>query len=98
MTDIQAALGISQIKRLNKIIEERKTINDVYKQEFQKCQLPIKLLDIPKNVSSALHLSIIQLLDLGEEVHEKLFMYLRDNDIGVRFIIVQYIYNHTIKN
>ena len=84
MTDIQAALGISQIKRLNKIIEERKTIHDVYKQEFQKCQLPIKLLDIPKNVSSALHLSIIQLLDLGEEVHEKLFMYLRDNDIGVQ--------------
>ena len=84
MTDIQAALGISQVKRLGKIIEERTKINEIYKQELQGCQLPVKLLDIPKNVNSALHLCIIQLLDLGEEVHEQLFMYFRKNNIGVQ--------------
>ena len=84
MTDIQAALGISQVKRLEKIIEERTKIKEMYRQGLQNCQIPIKLLNIPENVSSALHLCIIQLIDQGEEVHEQLFMYLRKNNIGVQ--------------
>ncbi len=84
MTDIQAALGISQVRRLDKIIEERNNIHKLYSQEIQDRKLPLKLLNIPKNVDSALHLCIIQLLDIDKEVHEQLFMHLRKNDIGVQ--------------
>ena len=73
MTDIQAALGIS-VKRLEKIIEERTKIKEMYRQGLQNCQIPIKLLNILRTCS-ALHLCIIQLMIVGEEVHEQLFMY-----------------------
>ena len=83
MTDIQAALGISQVKRLGRIIEERTKIKRYIDKSFKAAKYQLSCW-IFLNVNSALHLCVIQLLDLGDEMHEKLFMYLRDNNIGVQ--------------
>jgi len=37
MTDIQAALGISQLNKLSFFIEKRKNIADIYDHEYQNC-------------------------------------------------------------
>ena len=57
MTDIQAALGISQLKKLSKIIQRRKAIAKYYDREFKN--LPITLCQIEKRKFSSNHLYII---------------------------------------
>ena len=84
MTDIQAALGISQAARLREIIDERNRIYARYEQEFLRRQIPVKLLNIPKNIRSALHLCIIRLTDSDSKKHEELFKYMRENGVGVQ--------------
>ena len=84
MTDIQAALGINQAKRLREIINERNRIFRTYNAEFAKRKIPIETLKIPKNVKSALHLCVIRLLKSEPEDHKKLFEYMRENGVGVQ--------------
>ena len=59
MTDIQAALGLSQLNRLENIVEKRNKILDKYKEDLSG--LPIEFLEIPTDCYSALHLAVIRL-------------------------------------
>ena len=69
MNDIQASLGLSQLKRLDCIVNERNKQLDFYKKIFS--ELPITFLDIPPFVYSSVHLAIIRLDDqLTYEYHE----------------------------
>jgi len=55
LTDIQSALGISQLKKLDKFIKRRKMIAKIYDEKFKN----IKLFEIPKvkpNMSHSYHL------------------------------------------
>ncbi len=82
MTDIQAALGLSQLKRLDEIVEKRNQIFQIYKQYFE--ELPVNLLNIPKNVRSSLHLAIIRLYNKDPKFHKYVFEELRTRGIGVQ--------------
>ena len=82
MNDINAALGLSQIRRLNKIILERNNLLDIYKKLLSK--EPIKFLEIAPNTYSSVHLAIIRLDNKDPLFHRKLFMGLRDANIGVQ--------------
>ena len=68
MSDIHASLGISQLKRLDKIIHER---NKQYKyyQNILK-DLPVTLLEIPPKVKSSIHLAIIKLANKDPIFHK----------------------------
>ena len=57
MTDIQASLGISQIKKLNFFIKKRNQIAKIYDKELK--YLPLKLPKIKKNVLSSFHLYVV---------------------------------------
>ena len=62
ITDIQAALGLSQLKRLDTFIEKRKSISDYY--ESQLSGLPIISTQVIKQeVMSAYHLYPISIAD-----------------------------------
>lgn len=92
MTDIQAALGVSQMLRLQVYIKRRHEIADRYTREL--ADLPLKL---PKQADfgySAFHLYVIR-LDLAAIAplnHRDVFQALRDREILVN---LHYIPVHT---
>lgn len=92
MTDIHAALGLSQMKRLDEIVARRHALAARYAQRLQ--QLPIVLPQQVSHAFSALHLyPILMLEDSDQELRRlELFRYLQRSNIGVN---VHYIPVHT---
>ena len=82
MTDLQAALGISQLKRLDRIVEERNRLLEIYKSKLDINHL--QLLKIPDDVWSSLHLAVVLLNKDNQKYHRKIFEGLRDAGIGVQ--------------
>ncbi|MBO6979367.1 MAG: UDP-4-amino-4,6-dideoxy-N-acetyl-beta-L-altrosamine transaminase [Prochlorococcus marinus XMU1428] len=82
ITDIQASLGLSQLNRLDKFVSKRNTKLDLYKSRLKS--EPINFLEIPKDVKSSLHLSIIQLNKELIPFHRQIFIELRKLLIGVQ--------------
>ena len=81
ISEIQAALGISQLKKLNSFVKKRNQIAKVYLKNLK--YLPIETQKIDKNFISTYHLFIIKLKDKKSHLHLKLFNYLRKNRILV---------------
>ena len=82
MTDLQAALGLSQLQRLESIVAERNRLMAVYRVLLEP--LPVRLLEIPDEVCSALHLAVIRLDDPDPAFHRRVFEGLRAAQIGVQ--------------
>lgn len=82
MNDICAALGLSQLKKLDYFINRRFEIISNYKKYLK--DLPLKILNVPENVKSSFHLAITRLEDKDPEFHRKVFNKLRENQIGVQ--------------
>ncbi|MEC8011020.1 MAG: UDP-4-amino-4,6-dideoxy-N-acetyl-beta-L-altrosamine transaminase [Pseudomonadota bacterium] len=78
MTDIQAALGISQFKKLDANVEKRQEIAATYTQAFKV--LDIQLPFLIQEAYCAYHLYIIK---LKRQNHKAIFEELRENNIGV---------------
>ncbi len=78
MTELQAALGLSQLERVSIMIKERSEISKLYNNEFKS--LPITIPFQNENTNSSWHLYIIQ---VDEKSHKKVFDSLRGNGIGV---------------
>ena len=82
MTDIHAALGLSQLQRLDEIVVERN-------RQLQRYQdllgdMPLQLLRVPDDVLSSVHLAVIRLQQATAEQHRKIFEGLRLAGIGVQ--------------
>lgn len=93
MTDFQAALGVSQLNRLDQIIEKRQQIASRY--DALLGELPVKLVQRPENQTdrSGMHLYVIRLdFDRASEAHLPLFKFMREQGIGVN---LHYIPIHT---
>ena len=82
MSDIQAALGLNQINRLDQIIYERNQQLSFYQDLLN--DLPVQLLKIPKDVYSSVHLAIIRLKNRDPDFHKFVFHQLRKTGIGVQ--------------
>ena len=82
MTDLQAALGLSQLQRLTAIVAERQRLLQQYR--LLLADLPLRLLEIPRDVYSALHLAVIRLADPSPAQHRRIFDGLRAAAIGVQ--------------
>ena len=80
LNEMQAALGLSQLKRLEKIVFKRNKIYSQYKDLFSNSR--IKLVEVPKNVYSSFHLAIIKLNN--KAIHHRVFNKMRENGIGVQ--------------
>ena len=87
MTDIHAALGLSQLSRVHEYINKRHEIAARYDQDFNGVNLQ-KPYRNPSN-KSALHLYVIQ---VESTQHRCIFHKLRENNIGVN---LHYIPVHT---
>ncbi|SNZ03788.1 UDP-4-amino-4,6-dideoxy-N-acetyl-beta-L-altrosamine transaminase [Persephonella hydrogeniphila] len=83
MTDIQAALGISQLKKLDRFVERRREIAQLYNEAFRDNPF----FDIPvekEYASHSYHLYPIRLKDKYLKIKEKIFDNLRKLGIGVQ--------------
>ena len=78
MTDIQAALGISQMKRLPAYLERRDQLARQYETELAR--LPVKLPQRIEECSSAWHLYVIR---LSAHCRLTVFNFMRNAGIGV---------------
>ncbi|WP_198589401.1 UDP-4-amino-4,6-dideoxy-N-acetyl-beta-L-altrosamine transaminase [Vibrio breoganii] len=91
MTELQAALGVSQMTRLNEFVSARHRLAKRYNELLTK--LPIALPYQLENTYSGLHLYVIRLkLDEISLSHKQVFEALRENGIGVN---LHYIPVHT---
>lgn len=91
MTDIQAALGISQLKKLDQFITIRKQYVNMYNQAFKEMK-EIVVPFLPGEVDSSWHLYIIRLnLDRLKTNRKEIFEALMKENIGVN---VHYIPVH----
>ena len=82
LTDIQAALGLSQLERLDEIVEERNR-QFLFYQKLLK-DLPVQLLAVPQDVLSSVHLCVIRLKHASISMHRRVFEGLRAAGIGVQ--------------
>lgn len=91
MTELQAALGVSQMSRLKEFVTARHVLADRYNQKL--AVLPLTLPYQLPETYSGLHLYVIRLqLDKITKTHKQVFNELRDNGIGVN---LHYIPVHT---
>lgn len=82
LTDLQAALGLSQLQRLNEIVLERNRLYQRYAALLK--DMPVELLEIPPDCYSALHLAVIRLKGDRVSRHRAMFEGLRKAGIGVQ--------------
>lgn len=91
MTDLQAALGVSQMQRINEYIKRRSELANRYNENLSS--LPITLPYQAPNAASAWHLYVVRLeLNKIKKSHRQIFESLRENGIGVN---LHYIPVHT---
>lgn len=81
MTEIQAALGLSQLERLNTFVKQRTELA----ARYARClaSLPLVLPEQPAWAQSAWHLQVVQLAAGGHTQRREVFDYLRAQGIGV---------------
>lgn len=90
MTDLQAALGVSQMARIDAFVAQRHKIAAKYDKLFE--ELPVQVPARDQDYS-ALHLYVIRLkLNLISRTHHDTFVALREQGIGVN---LHYIPVHT---
>jgi len=82
LTDIQAALGLSQLQRLDEVINERNRQLQLYRKLM--AEMPVSLLEVPHGVVSSVHLGVLRLMKSTAEQHRRVFERLRASGIGVQ--------------
>ena len=90
ITDLQAALGLSQLKKIKKNIKVRRFLWNRYKEKLNN----LKAIDLPiekDNVVSAWHIYPIRLNNKAKKSRRKVFDFLKKVGIGVQ---VHYIPIH----
>ena len=82
MTDIQAALGLSQLQRLDEVVEERNRQLVRYKELL--IDQSIEFLSVPEGIKSSVHLAVVRLPQVTAVKHRKVFEAMRAAGLGVQ--------------
>ena len=88
LSDIHAALGNSQLKRIKNFVKKRNQIRNFYFSNFK--EFPIKFQKISKFNVCSFHLVIIL---VNKKIRDKLFNYLRKNNIKVNIHYIPIFYH-----
>jgi dTDP-4-amino-4,6-dideoxygalactose transaminase len=99
LSDINCALGLSQLKKINNYIKFRKQIYDYYKNNLEKCK---NIITIPKYNNKNLpsfHLFIISINFKKKATKEHFFRFLKKKNIICQFHYIPiYKFNFYNKN
>ncbi len=91
MTDLQAALGLSQLERLDQYVNRRRELAKLYDESLKN--LPVTLPWQHPDVVSVYHLYVIRLNEKLENRHRHFFENLRGRGIGVNLHYIP-VYRH----
>ena len=80
LSDLNCALGLSQIKKTSFFLKKRKKIFKEYNQQFKKKNISIQMIDYNKMTKPSFHLGLID-LKLGKKNKEAFIRYLNKNNI-----------------
>ena len=101
MGDVEAALGLSQLKKLDGFIEKRREIVSLYKKEFENKGF-FEFLKETEAAKSGYHLLAVLLNDEFARNKREIFSYFRKKDIGVQVhyipIYKQPFYRNVLKS
>ncbi len=81
ITDLQAALGVSQLTRLGQYVERRNALADRY--EYELAHLPLQLPTVTAGNRSSFHLFVVRVSEAARQTRDQLFDALRNRGIGV---------------
>ncbi len=84
ITDFQAALGISQLRRLDKFVASRKEIVKKYKKAFSEFSKYLELPSDGGDYSSSWHIYVVRLKGELIAFRKEIFKKLREAGIGVQ--------------
>lgn len=93
ITDMQAALGISQLKRIDKFIKDRKKIAGFYGKSLKKFSKYLELPSDNKDFSSAWHIYVIRLKGNFAKKRNEVFKKLREAGIAAQVHYMP-VYSH----
>lgn len=82
MTDIQAALGLSQLKKINNFIKERNKLANNYKKLFCQNSAIVYQENFPEKTTSSYHLFVIRLKS-KKFSQMQIFNFMKKNGINV---------------
>ncbi len=91
LTDIQAALGISQLKKLEGWITQKRTLVKRYEEKLEGIKETTLITSADSNSGSALHLCVIQFP--SSEIRDHVFSFLRKNGVGCQVHYIP-VYRH----
>ena len=82
LTDLQASLGLSQLRRLSQIIDRRRALVALYREKLKdSCA---SLLEEPSSCRSSYHLAVVSIPDANPIQHRLIFEGMREAHIGVQ--------------
>lgn len=81
MTDVQAALGLSQLERLGAYVQRRNVLARRY--DALLSGLPVRLPSVSRGNVSAFHLYVVRVEGRDADEHARIFSDMRDAGIGV---------------
>ena len=93
MTDFQAALGISQIDKVNTWIKRKNLKAKFYLKSFSKSK--IKFQKVLDNTMSSYHLFIINLQNYTKRSRNKMFQFLKNKNIETNLHYIP-LYRHPV--
>ena len=84
MSDIQCALGISQLSKINKFIKKRESIAKLY-NKFLKKNNEIQLIKYDKNTKSAYHLYFLKFKNFNLNKKDIFFKFMKRRGIYIQY-------------
>jgi len=86
LSDVQCALGISQLKKLNKFIKKREKLSKFYDKNFKKIN-EVNFVKHKKNYKSSYHLYFLKFTNFNQSKKDQFFKFMKK-----RKILLQYHY------